>query len=80
MAVLCERKVVLGDLIPLGEIWVEVLLSVKFGGGVDGAVECQAGCEAPSDSSLGHGGQGAWVAKTHRTHMGVGFSTIDVGT
>ena len=38
-----QRHIVLRDLVPLGQVRVEVLLAVKFGAGADAAAQAQAG-------------------------------------
>ncbi len=74
-----KGKVVLGDLIALGKVWVHIVLAVELAVVRQRALECQARSQDGLDRGPVDDRQCPRQSQAHRTHMGVGFGVGVIG-
>ncbi len=79
VAVVAERKVVLADLIALGQVWVVVVLAIPLAEAGDGAVERQAHHHGHFHCTAVHHWQRAGQRRHHGVHQRVGLLVKVIG-
>ena len=71
-----ERLIILGDLVSLGEIWVEVVLTVKLADLSNRTMESKSEQNGVFNRFLVGDWECSWQTQTHRTRVKIGFRRV----